>query len=567
MSEINSDKVLVKKVFDMWFSIPVYQRPYVWGNEEISDLLDDISYAAKNSPNREYFMGSIVFQGKPRDPEKNIFFSENDLLDGQQRLTSLLLLMAVIRDLAEEKKLKDTCQEFICQEENPYKGIPERLRITSGRAKVQEFMEEYIKPDGGTLAPDELQRLSENSGDVSVANMASAILQMNRYFTTDGNISKNIFFQFLMNYVLMIYVSTEDLEDAFRLFTVLNARGIPLRNSDILKAVNLGFIKDTKEQEKFGEFWTEIENEHGEDFDRFLSFIRTLLVKEKARLNLLKEFEEKIYAPQGKKKKPLLEKGKDTLKYIKRFNEHHSTLFSGNNYDISNSWKFDNLLVIMEAGYWANDWIPPLLAYYDKFKTQKILDFLIKLDNKFSGDWISQETPTFRIENMNYILKKIENTSSPGDVLDSDAFDFDSESFFRNLEGKVYGRRWAKYILLKLDFLIQSHSEKKSGYDEISIEHILPQTPLSDSQWCIDFTDDQRDSMTHLLGNLVLMSRKKNTSQGRIEYQKKKEKYFKSNIETFPNSVRVLTEYNQWIPKELQENYTFVIDKLKEYYL
>ena len=60
MSEINSDKVLVKKVFDMWFSIPVYQRPYVWGNEEISDLLDDISYAAKNSPNREYFMGSIV---------------------------------------------------------------------------------------------------------------------------------------------------------------------------------------------------------------------------------------------------------------------------------------------------------------------------------------------------------------------------------------------------------------------------------------------------------------------------------------------------------------------------
>ena len=52
MSEIKSEKILVKKVFDMWFTIPVYQRPYVWGNEEISDLLDDIAYAAENNPTK-----------------------------------------------------------------------------------------------------------------------------------------------------------------------------------------------------------------------------------------------------------------------------------------------------------------------------------------------------------------------------------------------------------------------------------------------------------------------------------------------------------------------------------
>lgn len=566
MSEIKSEKILVKKVFDMWFTIPVYQRPYVWGNEEISDLLDDIAYAAENNPTSQYFIGSIVFQNRPALPDKGIYFPENDLLDGQQRLTSLLILMAVIRDLAKDDILRTTCHKFVYQEKNPYTNTPERLRIISARPQVQEFMEKYVMALKGTLKHDDLEKYAKNGGDVSVSNMASAILQIHKYFNNDKKISVDMFFQFLLNYVLMIYVSTEDLEDAFRLFTVLNSRGIPLRNSDILKAINLGQIKDAREQEKFGEFWVETENEFGDDFDRFLSFIRTLLVKDKARLNLLKEFEDKIYEPQGKDKKSLLQKGKETLEYIKRFKEHHSTLFSKNNYDICNSWAFDNLLVVMLSGFEASDWIPPLLAYYDKFGTKGILEFLKKLDNKFSGDWIAQETPTSRIENMNTILKKIESSPTSDEVIVSNVFNFDTISYFRNLEGKVYGRKWAKYILLKLDYLFQGHSEKKSGLDQISVEHILPQTPLTNSHWCIDFTDIQRDSMTHLLGNLVLLSRKKNTSQGRYDFKEKKEKYFKANIETFPNSVRILTAYNQWTPTELQKNHDFVINKLKEHY-
>ena len=93
----------------------------------------------------------------------------------------------------------------------------------------------------------------------------------------------------------MIYVATEDLEDAFRLFMILNDRGIPLRNSDILKSTNLGALDNEVDKIKYAKIWEQAEGELGDDFDRFLNHIRTILVKEKARLSLLKEFEDKIY--------------------------------------------------------------------------------------------------------------------------------------------------------------------------------------------------------------------------------------------------------------------------------
>lgn len=84
--EIKSDKILIKDIFKMWFRVPEYQRPYVWGSEEIHELLDDLSYAMNEKPESEYFLGSFVLQSKPEAPELGRQFPENDLLDGQQRI-------------------------------------------------------------------------------------------------------------------------------------------------------------------------------------------------------------------------------------------------------------------------------------------------------------------------------------------------------------------------------------------------------------------------------------------------------------------------------------------------
>ena len=102
-------------------------------------------------------------------------------------------------------------------------------------------------------------------------------------------------------------------------------------------------------------------------------------------------------------------------------------------------------------------------------------------------------------------------------------------------------------------------------FETLSVEHILPQHPDDSSQWNSDFTDEEKSTWTHKLGNLVLITRAKNASQGRLDYKLKKTKYFQKSINTCPNSLRVLTQ-NKWTPVELEANHKIVIEKIYEHY-
>jgi len=570
-NEIKTDKIYIKDVFEQWYRIPEYQRPYVWSKDEVIDLLDDISYAAVNTPTNDYFLGSFVYQHKKASAEQQ--FIENDLLDGQQRITTLFLIFAVIRDIETIKKRKENCQKYIFQEEDQDTNTPERIRLLYKiRPEVEKFIDEYIKPENSIVDNwDEIKRLSNLADDVSIKNMANAIVQIKSYFEEKQNI--NTFFPYLLQYVLMIYVYSEQLEDAFRLFTILNDRGVKLRNSDILKAQNLQLVAEG-ERIKYGIKWEELESELGEDFDRFLSFIRTIIVKEKARLNLLQEFEDNIYNPKEKDKKTgqlkpaLLKRGKETFELLDKYYSHYDQLFENDNHNFTNGFEFNNLIVCMKTTLPSTDWIPPLLSYYNKFNSNRIYDFLLKLDKKFTGDWISQLTPTERIEGMNSILKGIETNRTPADLFATRLFDFDKTNFIKNIDGKVYGRQFTKNILLKLDYILNDNKTTKwSAFSQITVEHILPQTPEDSSKWKRDFTDIERTEFTNKLGNLILLGRGKNASQGRLDYDKKHQKYFSSNINTFPNSLRVFNKYQtQWTKVELNENQKYSVDTLKTYY-
>lgn len=570
--EIRSEKILLKDVLKMWFRIPEYQRPYVWGYDEIHDLLDDLTFARNEKPDSEYFLGSFVFQSKEASPKDGQMFDENDLLDGQQRMTTMLLLLAVIRDISQTRGVQKKCQEYIFQESDPIENIPERTRLVfSIRESVQQFIEKYIKEEGATLNGDELKKLINSSDDISIKNMAKAINIIVNFFNENKQHSPDELLPFIVNKVLMIYVSTEDLEDAFRLFMILNDRGVPLRNSDILKSMNLGALENQSDKLKYAKLWEKAEGELGEDFDRFLSHVRTILVKEKARLNLLQEFEDKIYNPKEKDKKTgvrkpvLLQKGIDTFNTIENYLEHYRTIFSFQSYDEVGDFRLDNLLKVMLYGLPSTDWQPPMLRYFDKFKFKNLLEFTSKLDNKVSADWISQYSPTYRIESMNTIIKSIDTASTPNDVFNSGCFDIDKESFKRVIDGPVYGRRFARYILLKLDYYYQNQ-DQRMNFETLSVEHILPQNPAPDSQWVQDFSNDEREELTNLLGNLVLITRRKNTSQGRRDFSDKIERYFSKNIDTCPNSLRVLKGYNQWTPSELLSNHSEVTNLLAQKY-
>jgi uncharacterized protein with ParB-like and HNH nuclease domain len=557
----------------MWFRVPEYQRPYIWSKDEVNELLDDLTFAQQEKSDQEYFLGSFVFQAKKADPTQGHAFDENDLLDGQQRMTTLLLLFACIRDLAKDKDAQSDCQNCIFLKGSVYRNVPERNRIVFAiREEVQDFVDKFIKTPKGTDREAALTDIASEQTDKSLQNMAQAVLEIRRFLQNpEKGIAPEQLLQFLMNNVLLIYVSTQALDDAFRLFTILNDRGVPLRNSDILKSMNLGELDTERDKVKYAQLWEEAENSLGDDFDRFLNHIRTILVKDKARLNLLQEFEEKIYEPKEKdkatsqKKPALLKKGKDTFQFVERYLAYYTQLLGGNNYDkTGGSFQFDNLVKVMSTGLPSTDWVPPLLRYFDRFKYDHLLDFLTHLDNKFSADWIAQYTPTERIEHMNQVIRVIEQASGSEAVLADQCFKISDEGLLQTLNAAVYGRRFTRYLLLKLDYLYQDQSHPMT-LETLSVEHILPQSPAEDSQWVKDFSEQDRNEWTDRLGNLVLISSRKNSSQGRSDYKTKKDKYFKNCISTCPNSLRVLQKA-QWTPTELKENHSEVLKKLADHY-
>ena len=558
---IQSEKKDINSIFsDFWFLIPEYQRSYVWNEDHINDLLDDLWFACQNKNDNEYFLGSLVLK---RTGESG--FAEFEVLDGQQRLTTFFILMAVIRDLTTDEQLKGTCKNRVHQEENRFVGIPERVRIVYKiRDDVEDFINKFILEEDGTKNSE----IEEMFGikNVSISHMAKAIETIHEFFEdkTNSDIEKfdiekfdiEKFAEFLGLKSVFIYVSTDSMEDAFRMFTILNNRGIQLSNPDILKSINIGEMNG-EDRELYAKEWESIEGDMGGDFDRFLSFIRTILVKEKARANLVEEYEENIY------KGNLLRKGKDTIDLIIKYKDIYDKIITFDNNSEIDDNAYKNLVTIMNIGLPSGDWIPPLLLYYDKFRNKQLLEFIEKLEYKFSRDWILQMTPTTRIENMNNILKRIEESNAPYELLQNNKlFEVNNESLKEILNGDVYGRRFARYILLKYEYLQSENTVQLSNYKTISVEHILPQNPEDNSEWKKDFSDDEREYWLHKLANLVLISGRKNSKLSNRDFQEKKKKYLEGRIDIFSGSKVFIEQTNEWNAKTLEHRQESMIHEL-----
>ena len=552
MSQIKSDKWDIKEVFKQWYCIPNYQRPYVWEKDQIIDLLDDIRIACEKDKESDYFLGSLVLK-----ETKNKDYIEYDVLDGQQRLTTLFLLTAVIRDLTDNEQRQNTCHESIFQKGNPDDNIPERLRlIFEIRHDVKEFIDEYIKQKNGTTSI-KIEDLAQNkSVDKSICNMANAILYMREYLQEQIRQNANFldeFFPFFRNKVILIYVASQNLDDAFRMFTVLNNRGVKLRNADILKADNLSLVKEKDKQQEYAQIWEKIENYFGDEFDNFLSHLQSILTKQKASLTLLKEFENNIFA------KNKLTKGNNFFDFVNKYKKHYEELFENNG-----NLELKNLLTLMKVGFESEIWIAPLLHYYNKFGKENLLQFTKKLNNKFASDWISGLTPTIRITNMNNIIDIIDKLDSCDELLNQDCFAINRQEILTFLQTDMYGKRPTRYILLLLNYLYHSHEQPFNTPRFISVEHILPQNPKSNSQWVQDFDNEQREKWTNKLGNLIILSRRKNSSQSNLDFAQKQQKYFKGNVE-LGRSANIMA-CKTWKIDDVQKNHNETLDKLKEHF-
>ena len=547
---IEANKGILKKIFseEFWFIVPQYQRPYVWQEENIQELIDDLYYAFENKQNSEYFLGALVLK---RTTEKE--FREYEILDGQQRLTTLCMMMAVIRDLIKKPQYKYTLSQMIYQEENELLKVPSRNRIKyNTRDKVKDFVKDYIIANGSTRKRD-LVNYHEDT-NISVSNMAKAISTMHTIFDNKENLEA--FAVFLLNNVLFIYVSTDNTEDAFRLFTILNDRGIPLSNADILKSINIGEIGE-EDLDEYSKHWEYLEEKYHKGFDRFLSFVRTILLKNKPSSNLLDEYEKNIY------QKNILKKGKNTIDFLIELDGIYDKIIDLNDENLSNEYK--NLVTIMKLGLHSDEWIPTVLSYFLKFEYYNLDEFIKKLEYKFIGDLMSNVSPSKRRENLNNIIKTIEIVSKENmDILfeNRELFDIDKNIFRKNINGDIYGKKYTKYLLLKMEYLMNDNSVYLSNYKEISIEHVLPQNPLKKSHWRRDFTEEQRKLWTNKLSNLVLISNKKNVKLANLDFKKKKEEYLKNRMDVFNSSKIFLDKSSKWDETNLRNRQNIMVNML-----
>ena len=557
--KIQATEYSIYKVFsnDFVFTIPLYQRPYAWTTEQAGELLEDLlaSLGNGNEPIdnvNPYFLGSIVLiKGDKSDAQ---------VVDGQQRLSTLTILLAVLRTLV-EKRYADALTKLLYEESDPFLGVPNRYRLTLAK-RDEEFFQKYIQDEGGINKLKDLNSAALSDSQKNIKNNSILFLERLKILSDAQRLRLG---QFIINRCLLVVVSTPDFDSAYRIFSVLNERGLDLSITDILKADIIGKISN-QQKEKYTGIWEKIELELGrEAFEELFSHIRMIYRKAKLGNTVLSEirkYVEPINQPQHFIDKRL-------YPFAEAFHDIKNTNYLSEN----------RAAVVNNLFGWLNkidnaDWLPPAILYLSKNSndSHSIEHFFTDLERLAAGLMIQRTNINDRIKRYSRLLTAIEreenlySSDSPLQLTGEEKRDI-----LNTLDGDLYLiPKIRLYVMLRLDnaFLDNGLSNPKVLYDfsSITIEHILPQNPTNRSEWETLFpSQQQREKYLHRIGNLVLLSRKKNSEAQNFDFKKKKAKYFttKTGVSPFALTTQVLNE-QEWTPEVIQQWQQKRIDKLKK---
>ncbi|WP_346401048.1 DUF262 domain-containing protein [Pseudomonas syringae] len=180
------------------------------------------------------------------------------VVDGQQRLTTLTLLFSVIRDLTEGTEKQAHREQYIKQVANEDEGIPEALRLQL-RQKDQVFFEKHIQTRGATNHLPSLDGLT----DAKARIVENTKLIRDRLGAMNEK-ERDELLRFLLQNCYLVLVEVPADVAARRIFTVLNARGLDLSDTDILKA-DLLEPADANRESFLSHRWEEVETALGRD--------------------------------------------------------------------------------------------------------------------------------------------------------------------------------------------------------------------------------------------------------------------------------------------------------------
>lgn len=538
------------------YHIPTYQRPYAWGDEQIDDLMHDIVQAFRENNDSDYFLGCIILVG--RSDHKTSY----DVVDGQQRLTTLMLLLYIIRqrfrEISNQYNDAPSMFEKAILSCNRYITIERKFCTTEPRVIVREqdqaYINNFICEDFDITSSDQIIPNNESQKRIKLNSIRLYEQVVENFGVNSTELGE--FVEFLMERCTIVKVKASSRSFAYKIFSTINNRGLDLSHADILKAELVG------DDERLAKKWEEIENDMGrESFVNFLHLLRLVLTKEKAKKDLVDELEQlwNLNKCTTQEKKRIFEES--IVPYSIYYQECSESFFLPELEKEHNLDKVKQYLSLLRyAG--SNEWMAVVMQFRKNncnFSSTCFLKFLVDLERRIAYNLLSGKTYAQRIGAVCEILGKFTTSSSYPEMKLTPNEEVEMKSI---ISGRVYEMTppRKKYILLKLASLYDTQQLTRGvGYS--TIEHILPQNPTHE-EWLNWWSDSiLREECVHKLGNLTLLARKANSKAKNYAYQKKLDAYFMPDC-ILTITARLASDYQTWTPLDFEKRHKDCIDKL-----
>lgn len=516
------------------FIIPEYQRPYAWTSEQIETLFEDIWEFATTigglDQNGSYFLGSIVsFENEN---------GEQEIIDGQQRITSLFLLLRAIytKLIHGDDAHTDAAQNFIRQIEPAIWRTDNR----TGKVDYNDILltSKVVDNDGNEILRDILKDGVANP-DANDNYSKNYLLFQKLYddHCTKSPLKIYDFIYALLNQAILLPISADSQDTALTIFSTLNNRGLPLSDADIFKAKIYNNLKDD-EKDNFISQWKTLEKEATEAHESIQQLFYYYMFYLRAKENDVSSTTPGVrkYYSANKFSRlfeiDLIDQLKTVLNLWKVINTNQD--IPGEDWD--NNSKIRKALDTLTS-YPNEFWKYPVITYYLSHRNRENFDeefllFLNKLIEELMTRFLLFPTINAVKGDIMKLDAKIINDPHP---------DFGFREIDKSLLEDKIRIPHRNIVRMLLKSYAYNHQEQLLP-DNWQIEHILPQ------KWQSSFfpeTDSKKvNEMIEHIGNKTPFERKLNIVASNGYFKKKQQEYQKSEIEV--TKILVTSIDNDW---------------------
>lgn len=502
------------------FVIPEYQRPYAWTEEHVETLFNDLwEFTVKEGGTEKegtYFLGSIVSYDNKQ--------GEQEIIDGQQRITSLFLLLRAIYTKLNSPKDKTPEAENFIKKIEPAIWRTDKL---TGKVDYSNILitSKVINNEGNKILHDILKTGKADSK--AKDNYSVNYIKFQNLFEQAAAKEPLRIFQFiyaLLNQAILLPISADSQETALTIFSTLNDRGLPLSDADIFKAKIYNNLEG-QDKEDFIKTWKDLDEaakNAGENIQQlFYYYMFYLRAKD----------DDKSTTTPGLRKYYSTE-NKFTRLYEPNLMSNLTTLL--------NLWKVINKQEVLSDESWSTNkkiitaldilssypnefWKYPVVIYYlvhknaDNFEKNFEL-FLRKLNSELIAKYLITPTINAVKSDIMKLNAEIINTSHP-------KFDF-KKIDDNELKSKIkIPHKSVVRMLLKMLAYDQQDALLPEKWE---IEHILPQK-WQDNYFISGDINAITEKIEHL-GNKLPFEKRLNIIAGNGYFAKKKKEYSESKI-------------------------------------